>query len=306
MMLACGATPRNCIVAYAALVERQGRGAVAGDEAGDEGAVPGVVVRRLLLVDEVLPADDPAAAEVGGGGDAAVEDGHADAGARRASGRGRRDLVEADRQVGDVQRARVVEPEDRVVRDDEIDGVARGERVDLVLRQIRGDGVEAGEDGRLDAGGDGILYDDAGSRVRVHDDGNGLVSAGGVEDRRDARVDLAAVVVIRGQCRRGQGQETEQRDREDQILGSHLHRLHTSAPWACRLAQGRRTIALRRCLEGDSREALVAGIEIRDCERRVRQPSYLDHPKTSGFASLPHDRFAFVVRGRYRRLARES
>ena len=52
-------------VGVAALFERQRGGAVAGDESGDEGAVAGVVVRRLLLVDEVLPADDAAGAQVG-------------------------------------------------------------------------------------------------------------------------------------------------------------------------------------------------------------------------------------------------
>ena len=67
------------------------------------------------------------------------------------------DPVEADREVGDIERAGVVEPEDRVVRDDEIDGVARGERVDLILRQICGDGVEVRKVRGLDAGGDGIL-----------------------------------------------------------------------------------------------------------------------------------------------------
>ena len=59
----------------------------------------------------------------------------ADTGAGGTAGGGGADLVEADRQVGDVERALVVEPEDRVVRDDEIDGVAPGERVDLILGQ---------------------------------------------------------------------------------------------------------------------------------------------------------------------------
>ena len=61
----------------ATVLEGQGSRAVAGDETGHECAVPGVVVGRLLVVDEVLPAYDPAVAEVGRGGDAAVDDGDA-------------------------------------------------------------------------------------------------------------------------------------------------------------------------------------------------------------------------------------
>ena len=176
-------------------------GAVTGDEAGDEGAVPGVVVRRLLLVDEVLPPDDAAAAEVGGGGDAGVEHRDAHAGAGRAAVGRRHYRVEADCEVGDVEGADVVEPEDRVVGDDEADGVALGERVDLVLGQICGDCVERGERGRLHARGHHVLHGVGLARHGEDDHGHRAVAPGGVEHRRDAVVDLRLGALIGGQCR---------------------------------------------------------------------------------------------------------
>ena len=212
---------------------------------------------------------------------------------------------EADGQVGDVDGAVVVEPEHRVVGDDEIDAVARGERVDLLLRQIRGHGVERGQVVVSTPTGTTSSTTPVGAGVRVDDDRHGVVPPVASSTVVTLASILLLSLLVRGQCRRGQGQETEQRDREDQVLGSHLHRLHASAPLACRLAQGRQTLPLSVSRGGTSERR--SSLRSRSATAiRVRQPSYLDHLKTSGFASLPHDRFAFVVQGRYRRLARES
>ncbi len=119
--------PAELHVGVAALVERQRRRAVAGDQAGYEGAVTGVVVRLLRLLDEVLPADDAAALEVRRRRDPAVEDRHSDAGARGAAVGRRGDPVETDRQVGDVEGTRIVESEHGVVGDDHLDGAVRGD-----------------------------------------------------------------------------------------------------------------------------------------------------------------------------------
>ena len=119
-----------------------------------------------------------------------------------------------------------------------------------------------------------------GSRLRVHDDGDGLVAAGRVEDRRDARVDLGAVG-----CRpRPVPSPARPGDRAARWRGSrYLARIFiASTPVllgpADLLKAGGRT--LRRCLEeGLARGGRPAEGEIRDGECRVRQPSYLDHPR---------------------------
>src|SRR5665647_3926031 len=43
------------------------------------------------------------------------------------------------------------------------------------------------------------------------------------------------------------GQQTQPRDGQEEDLRFHLHRLHTSAPWAYRLAHGRRTLCGFTC-----------------------------------------------------------
>ncbi len=107
--------------------------------------------RGSAAVDEVLPADEAGAVEIGVGADAAVDDRHGDAAAVRAAIVPRRQIAEADRQARDTHRTRRCEAEHRVVGNDLGNEVRGAERQDLLRSEVGGDRVDGRELGEAHA-----------------------------------------------------------------------------------------------------------------------------------------------------------